>query len=153
MTMHPSPRPSLVAVAAVCALLLSGCASAESPEGPGAQDDVAPTSVPVSESEPASPGGVSPVAVDLPATFPLSDVPLISGVVTQAADAGILWNVIVVPASSMDAVADEAQALLLGAGMTLVGEKGENRAYRSDDYNVNVNLHDDGTVSYTVVPR
>jgi len=144
-----------MAVAAVSALLLSGCASADSPDGPGAQDDVAATSVPVAESETPAPGGGSPVAVavDLPATFPLADVPLINGVVTQAADASILWNVIVVPDSSMDAVADEAQALLLGAGMTLVGEKGENRAYRSDSYNVNVNLHDDGTVSYTVIPR
>src|SRR5690606_19288276 len=97
--------------------------------------------------------GDAVAAVSLPATYPLDAVPLIDGVVVEAADAGMLWNVIVVPDSSMDAVADEAEALLTDRGMVLIAEKGENRVYKSDDFDVNVNLHDDGTVSYTVFPR
>lgn len=143
-------RLSGAVAAAALTLLMIGCTAPTAPT-----DEAAPPSEAVDTPAATDDQGATdtPIPVPLPATYPVDAVPLIDGVIVSAADASILWNVIIVPDSPMDEVADEAQALLTAQGMTLVAQKEENRAYQSAEFDVNVNLHDDGTVSYTVRPR
>lgn len=89
----------------------------------------------------------------LPDSYPLDAVPLVDGFIVSAADAGVLWNVVILPDAGVSAAADEAERLLTAQGMGLVTRVDENRAYQSDEFAVNVNVHDDGTLSYTVRPR
>lgn len=153
MLKHVSPRLPLWSAGLAVLLVLSGCAATPAPESSPGADAGVENSAPVDQSDSTAESSSGASAVSLPATYPLSEVPLVSGVVVSAADAGLLWNVILVPEAPMDEVADEAEALLTAQGMSLVAAKGDNRGYHSETYAVYVNLHDDGTVSYTVSPR
>ena len=148
-----SPRrhllPTGIALAAV--LMIAGCATA-TPNGPAPAEPAAPTTTApegVGSEQPAPDGAEAA----LPDSYPLDAVPLVDGFVVSAADAGVLWNVVIRPDAEASAAADEAERLLTGVGMVLLTRVDENRAYRSDEFDVNVNVHDDGTLSYTVRPR
>ena len=139
-----SIRPLLAGIAAIA--LLTGCAaSGPEPEAPPVAETPAGA-----ESAPAA---APDTDVELPPTYPVDAVPIVAGTLLSADDAGILWNVVVRPDAEPVDAADDAEATLTGLGFEVTARVDDNRAYRSDVYDVNVNLHDDGTLSYTVRPR
>jgi len=148
-----SPRRHLVPTGITLAvvLMIAGCATA-TPTGPAPSGPAAPATTAPDGVAPEQPAPEGPEAA-LPDSYPVDAVPLVDGFVVSAADAGVLWNVVIRPDAGASAAADEAERLLTGLGMVLVTRVDENRAYQSDEFAVNVNVHDDGTLSYTVRPR
>lgn len=141
--MPRTPAHLLIAGLAGVALLAGCTAPAAEPEAP-----------PVAESPAAPESAPEPDAgVELPSTYPVDAVPIVAGTLVSADDAGILWNVVVRPDADVLDAADDAEATLTGLGFEVTARVDDNRVYRSDDFDVNINVHDDGTLSYTVRPR
>ncbi|HWH97963.1 MAG TPA: hypothetical protein VNS80_06310 [Pseudolysinimonas sp.] len=116
-------------VALALALLLAGCTSG----GTAEHESAAPTST-VDDSG-------SGQEVEIPASFPSDEVPLIDGTPLFAVDLGTGWSVIFARDDFIDGF-DEAALLLEGAGFTAVANSessdGNFGQFTTEKYTVNL---------------